>query len=424
MVFALLVSGLVHETVMFQSLRKTDETNETEDTTIELDVVYAFQNPQWNTAVESTIQAFEKEHPNILIHSDVNYGDTVYEDILNKKIARDELGDIIQLKTPQTYASEQLLGEIDSNVAACVQTQYAIDDVVYGIGIVESTWGVLYNQNIFEKYHLSVPTDYDSFLSVCSVLQKNGVTPIGVAGSDLWHLEYWVNHFFRTDVLLENEDWLADCRAGDAAWTDEAPMQMMAHLCELFQNGYVNEDWLSTTDNELTYRMSQNEIAMIYTGPWTAAVLNNLKPDMKIGWFYVPDANGNVCAADNFDTYWSVTASCASDAKKQEAAMEFLKYFYSSEVYPDFCRTTYTFPVSAQDIHLDTGVFGKDVSDALKAAGQKSSVYIGNEDTPEGFEEYMLETVRDILSEEYSPEEGMKNIQIRWEELRGEGGAS
>ena len=42
---------------------------------------------------------FEKKYPNIKVNYEVNYEDKVYEDILIKKIARNELGDIVQLKT-------------------------------------------------------------------------------------------------------------------------------------------------------------------------------------------------------------------------------------------------------------------------------------------------------------------------------------
>ena len=68
-----------------------------EDTVV-LELAYAYQNSQWNSAIESIVQAFEKEYPDIEINYDINYEDNVYEDNLSKRIARDELGDIVQLK--------------------------------------------------------------------------------------------------------------------------------------------------------------------------------------------------------------------------------------------------------------------------------------------------------------------------------------
>ena len=65
-----------------------------------------------------------------------------------------------------------------------------------------------------------------------------------------------MNHFFRVDVLSGNENWLQDCTAGKVSWEEKEPKQMMHHLSELFSGGYVNEDWRTTTDGSLPYKMT------------------------------------------------------------------------------------------------------------------------------------------------------------------------
>lgn len=115
-------------------------------------------------------------------------------------------------------------------------------------------------------------------------MKNRGITPIGIGGSDLWHMEYWVNHFFRTDVLSTNENWLADCNAGTVSWTDEAPVQMLDELKNLFTAGYVNYDWQTTSDGNLPYKMVE-EIAMMYTGPWTTSAILKLMIPWILGGF-------------------------------------------------------------------------------------------------------------------------------------------
>ena len=129
---------------------KNMEPENAEDTVV-LELAYAYQNSQWNSAIESIVQAFEKEYPDIEINYDINYEDNVYEDNLSKRIARDELGDIVQLKTPEAYAAGGLLGEISGEVADQVNSVYYYDDKVYGVGAVESTWGILYNKSLFDS---------------------------------------------------------------------------------------------------------------------------------------------------------------------------------------------------------------------------------------------------------------------------------
>lgn len=418
----LAVLGISFLLDIFDNQKNSDD--EEQASPIQLDMVYAYQNSQWNAAIEKVIQDFEGEHSDIVINYEVSYEDKVYEDILSKKIARNELGDIVQLKTPEPYAAGNLLGEISDDVAGLVSSTYSYDGKIYGIGAVESTWGIVYNKEIFERFGLKEPDTYDDFINICKYLKRKGITPIGVGGSDLWHMEYWVNHFFRSDVLSVDEDWLKKCEAGEVSWTDEEPGQMMDHLYQLFQNGYVNENWLTTTDTSLSYKMTQDEFAMIYTGPWTALAIEAVDPDMELGWFYVPDSGGAVYAADNLDTFWSVTASCAADEEKYAAAMEFLSYFYSQDVYKELCRRTYTFPLSAQKPDFEMDEVHEAVWEDFSGADRRISVYIGNEDTPEDFEKNMLEIVRKILSGDESVENGLQKIQDFWDQCSGKEGTS
>lgn len=405
-------------TLLYDSMKnrqKKDESGaETQQTEIKL--VYAYQNPQWNSAIESTVRSFEEEYPNIKVNYEVNYEDKVYEDILIRKIARNELGDIVQLKTPGTYASSDTLGEISEDVAELVKYSYEIDGKVYGVGAVEATSGIIYNKKIFENYGLEVPQTYAEFLDLCRKLKNRGITPIGIGGSDLWHMEYWVNHFFRTDVLSTNENWLADCNAGTVSWTDEAPVQMLDELKNLFTAGYVNYDWQTTSDGNLPYKMVEGEIAMMYTGPWTTSAILKIDDSMDLGWFYVPDANGKVYAGDNRDTFWSVTKECEEDPEKYEAAMTFLKYFYSTENYKLVCEATSTFPLTKEWIATGGTALQTDIERAFRSSNRQIATYIGNENTPEDFEKNMLILIRSELNGELSSEETAARIQKLWEQ--------
>ena len=74
-----------------------EKESQEENEIIELELVYAYQNAQWNAAIEQTVAAFNETHPNIRVIYQIHYENTVYEKILNKLIARDQLGDIVQI---------------------------------------------------------------------------------------------------------------------------------------------------------------------------------------------------------------------------------------------------------------------------------------------------------------------------------------
>ena len=403
-------------TLLYDSMRnKKTSKSVTEEEQVEISLVYAYQNPQWNSAIEAAVRNFEELYPNIKVNYEVNYEDKVYEDILIRKIARDELGDIVQLKTPEAFAHSDTLGEISEEVADLVKYHYQSDGKIYGVGAVESTSGIIYNKEIFERCHLQIPQTYQEFLDVCKVLKKRGIIPIGVGGSDLWHMEYWVNHFFRTDVLSQNENWLQDCSAGTVSWTDASSIKMLTDLKGLFDAGYVNADWQTTGDGNLPYKMAEGEIAMMYTGPWTSFAIYKLNADMDLGWFYVPDENGTTYAGDNLDTFWSVTKECEEDAQRYEAAMTFLKYFYSEENYSLVCESICGFPLTKEDYTTINAAFQKETEQAFENCTQKVATYIGNEDTPVDFEKGMLSLLRRELSGELAIEDTAGQLQQLWE---------
>lgn len=403
--------------LFYDNIRNKERTKSAgkDENQVEIELVYAYQNAQCNSAIEATVRNFEKKYPNIKVNYEVNYEDKVYEDILIKKIARNELGDIVQLKTPESYARSDTLGEISDEVKNLVKYTYDVGGKTYGVGAVESTSGIIYNKEIFERCGLSVPQTYQDFLNICKTLKSKGITPIGVGGSDLWHMEYWVNHFFRTDVLSKNPDWLRQCSEGVVSWTDAEAIQMLNDLKNLFDAGYVNDDWQTTRDGNLPYKMAEGEIAMMYTGPWTSFAIQKLNPSMELGWFYVPDVKGVTYAGDNLDTFWSVTKECEEDPDKYDAAMTFLKYFYSEQNYTLTCEAICSFPLTKEWIATAGVPFQEETERAFRSSDKQIATYIGDEDTPVDFEKGMLLLLRSEWNSEVSVTDTAQHIQQLWD---------
>lgn len=398
--------------------RSDQESEETVEVT-ELDLCYPYRNAQWNSAIEQVIAAFEEEYPQIRINYEAPYADSVYENELNKRIARGELGDIVQLKTPKAYALSGLLGGIPEELAEelGIESIYEAEDgVIYGLGMVNCTSGIIYNKEIFEQYGLSEPETYDEFLQICEILQYYGVTPIGVGGDDLWHMEFWVNHFFRTDILTQDENWQAACSDGTVSWTDDEVTEMFEHLLELFRKGYVNEDWLSTTDGSLPYMMTEGEIAMVYTGAWTAEEIYALDSEIELGWFYLPDEEGNICVDEMQDTFWSITAECEADEAKYEAALAFLEFFYEESTYTGVLSSMTAFPTTNGEYSFELTGIQEQVRDAFEDNETHITGFVGDEQTPQGFEEVMLSAVQSMLTGELTVEEAQQRCQKAWEE--------
>ena len=381
----------------------------------ELVLTFAFQNPQWNAQIEQTVELFEQAYPQIHVTYVADYEHNVYEDVLSRRIARNELGDIVQLKTPAAYVEGGYLTPLPDHFGKEASYFYQKDGQTWAVGAVETTSGILYNKKLFEAYGLTVPASYDDFLKTCSTLKENGVIPVGVAGADLWHMEYWVNHFFRTDVLAGNENWLEDCAKGEVAWTDSEPIAMLEDMKALFTNGYVNADWRAVRDTSLPYMLQTGEVAMIFTGPWTAAGLQDTA-DFEAGWFIVPDREGRTFAARNQDTYWALTEKCAEDEAVYQAAVTFLEFFYSEENYGRICENTLIFPVKELTAKItDEKSIGSEIMMASRNSDDQMTQYIGDSSCPQNFEAEMLHLIEDYLDGDISSDDAAGQIQQSWE---------
>lgn len=385
---------------------------------VTLNLVYAYQNSQWNACVEEVIRRFEAAHPEIDVVYEIRYEDVVYEDTLNKLAARNELGDVVQLKEPYGYAESGIIAPLPADLARQVSTRCELDGETYAVGALGSTTGIVYNRALFDRYGLEEPNSYGAFLALCQELRDRGVTPLGVGGKDLWHLEYWVNHFLRADVLSREPDFLALCETGERDWGDPLVTDMLTHLSALFRLGYVDDRWQSTPDGALAYHMVEEEIAMAYSGPFLASDIQALDGGMELGWFYVPNEAGQVVAGESLDVFWAVTAGCARDATRYEAAVTFLNFFYSDGVYEQFCAAMSgrsTLSDVGRGLYPPTGVVDQ-VEVALTAADQRQSAYIGDEHTPTGFEKRLLNLLAELCGGRYTVAQAQALAQTYWEQ--------
>ncbi len=388
----LLCSVLILLLAVISPMMTSDEkTEETPQQTV-ITLIYAYQNNQWSTCIEEVIRRFEAENPHIDVQYEIHYEDVVYEDMLYKLAARDELGDIMQIKEPYAWAESGLIAALPDTLAEQVNTTCTVAGSTYGVCALGTTTGIVYNKAMFTQLGLSVPETYAEFLDICQVLKENGITPLGVGGNDLWHFEYWLNHFLRADVLSVEPDFLAQCSAGERDWSDPLITDLLTHFNDLFRLGYVDESWPSTPDGALAYHMAEGQVAMVFSGPWLASDAMDINPELDLGWFYVPNTDGEVVAGDSLDVFWTVTSGCAEDEDRYNAAVAFLEFFYSEGIYEDIYTAMTGFSTlndTSRDQALQEGVLAE-TGLAHEAADQRIRGYVGDENTPPGFEKKLL----------------------------------
>ena len=406
--------------LIFVLLSKPSSGSNDENTSeqIVINLVYAYKNNQWNSCIEEIVRRFEEDYPHIDIQYKIRYEDTVYEDLLYKLAARDELGDIVQIKEPYAWVESGLIAPLPDSLANLVNTTCTVNGNTYGVCALGTTTGIVYNKKIFNELNLSLPQNYNEFLSLCQTLKENDITPLGIGGKDLWHFEYWLNHFLRSDILSVEPDFLAKCSSGQFDWSDPLITQLFTHFNQLFQLGYVDESWPSTPDGALAYHMAEEQVAMVFSDACLATDILNINPSLDLGWFYVPNTSGRVVAGESLDVFWTVTQNCAQDAERYEAAVMFLNYFFSEDIYEEIYTAMAGFS-TLNDASRDQGAQSGILSETNAAhmdAELRISGYVGDENTPPNFEKKLLTLLSRMCAGELTVAETQALASQYWDE--------
>ncbi len=402
--------------LLFPSPPSADEEVKQEQTVINL--VYAYQNNQWSACIEEVIRRFENANPHIDVQYKIHYEDRVYEDMLYKLAARGEKVDVMQIKEPYAWAESGLIAELPDTLSRQVSTTCTVGDKTYGVCALGTTTGVVYNKAVFAQLGLSVPETYEEFLDICQTLKQNGVIPLGVGGKDLWHFEYWLNHFLRADILSKEPDFLAQCSAGERDWNDPLITDLLTCLNDLFRLGYTDESWPSTPDGALAFHMAEGQVAMVFSGPWLASEALNIDPTLELGWFYVPNTAGQIVAGDSLDVFWTISKDCAQDEARYEAAVALLEFFYSEGVYEDVYTAMAGFSTltdTSRDQSSADGVLAE-IGLAHETADQRIRGYVGDENTPPGFEKKLLILLSRMCAGELTVTETQVLASRYWDE--------
>ncbi len=138
-------------------------------------------------------------------------------------------------------------------------------------------WGILYNTEMFEKYNLTPPSNYEEFKIVCETFLADDIVPVHMLGKEAWYWGIWFSQFGPLgngtnpglyDKLNTNEARFADVEVFKTA---------LKQFKECYDNGYFGKDSLSNAWDSgyeamgtgkspmiLMYQSYQNEVVSKY----------------------------------------------------------------------------------------------------------------------------------------------------------------
>lgn len=181
-----------------------------------------------------------------------------------------------------------------------VAAQSTVNGKLYGLtywDTLGTSWVVVYNKAIFQKYNLSEPKTYADFKATCQTLLKNDVQPLFEPISDGWHHVLWFPEIGpRYEQVTPG---LADqLNANKATFADNPTMlTALTQLKELYDLGCMGKNAMSDAYADRTKIMSSGKVAMTVMGTSLPQEVEKDYPDVKAdtwGFFVMPLADNQL----------------------------------------------------------------------------------------------------------------------------------
>ncbi|MEE6288823.1 extracellular solute-binding protein [Georgenia sp. MJ173] len=139
---------------------------------------------------------------------------------------------------------------------------FSYEGSVYAIPFDKAYWTVYYNKSVFDDLGLSVPADWDEFVSNAEAIADADITPFFATIEPGWTAFIW----FEELVSKIDPDFYVDLTEGDASYTDDVAQQAMEIWSDFYQRGFftpADTPW----DNEVPM-LESGSVAMTVAGSW------------------------------------------------------------------------------------------------------------------------------------------------------------
>ncbi len=197
--------------------------------------------------------------------------------------------------------------------------------------------GFFYNKDIFAENNLKVPTTWTEFVALCETLKAKGITPIALAGKDVWPLKLPV-FGLQAQILAggDQQAWIEGVWKGTKHFNDPDAVEVLDKM-KTIQDKYTIDGFMGIDYTTLPSYFATGKVAMIADGTWDAPTLQQANADLNFGYFPIPgteDAAKNNALIGKYDMTWYV----ASNGPNTEGALKWLEFFSEPDIYTQFVK--------------------------------------------------------------------------------------
>ncbi|NKE07975.1 extracellular solute-binding protein [Mesobacillus selenatarsenatis] len=287
------------------------------------------------TIVDDIINAYEKEHPDVDIQTEI-LGNEQYKEKIKVLSASNELPDVgitWAAGYMKPFVDGKMFAPLDDiakedNFVAGTLDAFSVDEKPYAVPLELNITPVYYNKEIFKKYNLEAPKTYDEFLNVVETLTDNGVTPITLGNKDRWTGSMW--YMYLAD-RIGGPEALNNAINRSGSFEDPALVQAAEEIEKLVKMDAFVKGYNGLSNDEAKGYFMNEQAAMYLMATWelpnyttTPDVSQEFKD--KVGYFQFPTYEGGKGDIDSYVGGPGVGLFVSEQSKVKDEAKEFVSY--------------------------------------------------------------------------------------------------
>ncbi len=276
-------------------------------------------------------EAFTKKYPNIKL--DYQYSGSF--DSINVALQSDSLPDLFWVQGNKSTKMAEMAKQgfllplndykLDSSRFPEQSIEYAtVDGKIYSSFPSFFDYAIMYyNKDIFQKYGLDKPKNWEEFENILKTLKDKGETPISFGGKGDFD-RYWLMQVLAptlaNDVLQNIKEHKAD--------TDYKNLIDTFNIYRSFaEKGYLGKDFAATDGAGAQLAFTNGKAAMLVDGTWNNQVFASV--NFNVGRFALPSKDGvlfSQSGPSNYNTY-----AVSAKTKYPEEAVKYIEFLNDKE---------------------------------------------------------------------------------------------
>ena len=383
----------------------------------ELSFVFADGDDNFKTEMNKIVDNFNAANPDITITIEPGDGGS-YSEFLKTKDSVGEFPDMMEMRDTAMYVRAGKVAPLSDDIKALFTSTVEFDGVTYTAPMSgANTMGIMYNKKYFADNGLEIPKTWDEFITLCQTIKDKGdMSPLVVGGGDVWHVGFLYDLCYANDVMETDPDFIEECYKGEKDFSDPNYQKAVTDLAEVLS--FAQDGWASTPDAQITTFFVNDMSAMMFSGTHMFGQINEAAPDFEYGWFAVPDRDGKInLLGGGTAGGWALSAEAAKDPDKQAAFDAFCKYFFSSDVYGEYCEQMAAIPTTVETPKMNSSEQFQAVLDALSAADYTHLMWnqeVGNRELPPDFRNFTFKTCIEVAQGSRDVASASAELQKTW----------